>query len=291
MLFLLERLRAKFATYLHGLARDCFFHPEIIPERVERMVNVMNLASQFLGLKISSLIREVLQTEVQMQDITLHHPDTPLVIPPKDGSQKKGPTTLVQVLARNMCHFLSDVCLKAAAASPDDDENQPVTFSDVYHGFVQWCVDRRTDRQRVYVRYTVERVTPLCGLLGSAGVRVVQRQIVASVEPSIERILKLVKQNKRHLEEFSKALHGAGDLVEVISKMQPPDLHSFLQESVRVGVFFTMRDILGQGLGLATQSMPALNQFFDSVLQSCKGKGLEVCHIMYPFCWNLPLST
>jgi len=89
MLFLLERLRQKFAFYMQNLARECFFHPEIIPERVESMVNVMNLASQFLGLKISCLIREVLQSEVQMQDVTLHHLDTPVTLSLQSGKKKK----------------------------------------------------------------------------------------------------------------------------------------------------------------------------------------------------------
>lgn len=280
MLFLLEQLRTKLSGYMQRLAQECFFHPEYIPECVERMVNVMNLASQFLGLKISSLIREVLQTEVQMQDVTLHDVETPVLLPLGAASTKGKSTTLVQVIARQMCLFLSDVCHKAATASPhNEDESQPVTYSDVYRGFVQWCVDKRTERQRVHVRFTVERVAPLCGLIGSAGVRVIQRQILSTVESPIETILKLVKQNKPYLEQFNKTLRGAGDLVEVIGNIQVNDLRLFLEQSVRIGVFFTMRDILGQGLGLATESMPALSQFFGSVLNSCDGKTVEVRHV------------
>jgi len=124
-----------------------------------------------------------------------------------------------------------------------------------------------------------ERVASLCGLLGSAGVRVVQRQIVSTVEGSIESILKIVKQNKPYLDEFSNALNGAGDLVDVISKIPALDLQNFLDQSVITGVFLTMRELLGQGLGLATESMPALSEFFDSVLNSCQNDsagGVEV---------------
>ena len=280
MLFLLERLRTKFASYMGGLAESCFFHPELIPERVERMVNVMNLASQFLGLKISSLIREVFQQQVQMQDVTLHDLTTPVTN--SVSGQKKGKLeTTVQIVAKNLCKFLAGVCHRAATgASPYDDENQPITYSEVYRGFVQWCIEGKSERQRVHARYTVERVAPLCGLLGSAGVRIVQRQLLSRVEGHIESILKIVKQNKPYLQDFSNALRGAGDLFEAINKIQGNDIKSLLDQSAVVGVYFTMRDILGQGLGLATESMPALKQFFGSIMHSCEGKGMEVCYLI-----------
>lgn len=273
MLFLRDELRKKFAEYMRKLAAEAFHQPEEIPDRVERMVNVMNLACQFLGLKISSLVREVLQEQVQMNDVKLHTLETAVVLAQQE---KRAGSTMIQVLALKMRQFLWDVCKHAETAAPHDEDNQPVTYSDVYRGFVQWGVDRRSEQQHVHVRYTVERLSPLCGLLGSAGVRFLQRQLVFEIEKSVGNIFKLMLRQRAPIEEFRTALKNADDLVEIVFKIQALDIIELLKNSVHTGVFLTMRDMFGKGLGLAAEAMPALNAFFESTLNACEGRGIEV---------------